>query len=178
MVLDTDGTIMLVKLDVWDWVVVTTIWVGVIKLELELTVVGVGVATDVESVVGGGGGGVEEVVTGLEVVAIAVLEGAAGPSQPDVVPHAVPPIQLEHPGYECAGLQSRLTTLDPSVSVICAWHRGRIAISNTTKLMREAIKPWTIKPPARRGKRVLSQITAFICDRIRACDELPALLGG
>ena len=48
---------------------------------------------------GGGEGGAEEVVIGIEVVAIGVeVEGAAGPTHPGVVPQAVPPTQLEHAG--------------------------------------------------------------------------------
>jgi len=89
--------------------------------------------------VGGGSGGVEEVVTGIEVVAIAVEVEGAAPSQPGVVPHAVPSKQLEHPGYECAGLQSKVNVVPASVSVNCAQLRGRIASRNTAKSIREAI---------------------------------------
>jgi len=64
-----------------------------------LRVCGAEVVTTVER---GGGGGEEvvgEISTGVEVVVIGIVLGtAAETSQPDVVPHAVPSIQLMHTG--------------------------------------------------------------------------------
>jgi hypothetical protein len=71
-----------------------------LELELGLSVLRV-CGAEVVTTVGGGGGEevVGEISTGVEVVVIGIVLGtAAETSQPDVVPHAVPSIQLMHAG--------------------------------------------------------------------------------
>jgi hypothetical protein len=109
---EAEGTITLVKLNVWDWEVVTIIWLG--ELVLVLVVLGLinvllvvlvgaagvlvvsGVVVEVLGVVSGV---VVEVVLGVVDVVDGVLVGAVDDAvQPTVVPHAVPSMQLVHAG--------------------------------------------------------------------------------